>query len=428
MLPNRLSCEIETGEAFFQKGDINKALHIFDDVIEKDPHNARALNNKGVVLNLLGNYSEAEKIFLHTIEKNMITRDVVFNLISNYVDSRNWGKVQEAIESYGQLLSEEDLISIQAKTENILNQQELLKESAIPIVPSCYWQGQQENLDRILKKTLFFIVGCPKSGTTWLQNTLNGHPDILCIGESNINMIRRELGHLRNKYNEDISKINNTYIQDGNDYSILSEDNLDFLFSSLINLLFSNIDNGSSAPCIGMKNPDHLANMVATARLFPGMKYLHIIRDGRDVAVSGWFHNLRTEKDTFQRMHTSFTDFANNIAITWKGKVLQARNFGRSNPHRYFELRYEDLHQNPKSTIENILRFLGVDSSERAVAMCQESGSFKKLSNGRDNGQEDRTSFFRKGIVGDWKNHFDQDGLVTFDLHAKDLLAELGYE
>jgi hypothetical protein len=47
---------------------------------------------------------------------------------------------------------------------------------------------------------------------------------------------------------------------------------------------------------------------------------------------------------------------------------------------------------------------------------------------GRKRGEEDQFSFLRKGIVGDWRNHFSAEAAVVFDAHAGSALIELGYE
>ena len=56
------------------------------------------------------------------------------------------------------------------------------------------------------------------------------------------------------------------------------------------------------------------------------------------------------------------------------------------------------------------------------------AASFEKLSKGRTRGQEDPTSFFRKGIAGDWRNVFTEEDKVLFKKEAGDLLIKLGYE
>jgi hypothetical protein len=95
---------------------------------------------------------------------------------------------------------------------------------------------------------------------------------------------------------------------------------------------------------------------------------------------------------------------------------------------RYTEVRYEDLLERPHREVERLLGFLGVDTRESVVERCVVSASFEKLSRGRERGQEDPTSFYRKGVAGDWKNHFTQEDRRVFKEEAGGLLIRLGYE
>ena len=75
---------------------------------------------------------------------------------------------------------------------------------------------------------------------------------------------------------------------------------------------------------------------------------------------------------------------------------------------RYTEVRYEDLLERPNEEVGRLLGFLGVDTDETLVEHCVSSASFEKLSKGRERGQEDPASFYRKGVAGDWKYLFDE--------------------
>ena len=63
-----------------------------------------------------------------------------------------------------------------------------------------------------------------------------------------------------------------------------------------------------------------------------------------------------------------------------------------------------------------------------AAAQAVSSASFEKLSKGRERGQEDVTSFYRKGIAGDWKNYFTERDKEIYKEEAGELLIRLGYE
>lgn len=170
---------------------------------------------------------------------------------------------------------------------------------------------------------------------------------------------------------------------------------------------------------------------MATGQLmqdFPGCKIIHLIRDGRDVCVSGWFHNLREKGDKFKAQFPTFAGYVPLMAgQRWKPYILAARSAGLLYPDRYMEVRYEQLHSEPETTIERLLGFLGVEADDQTIADCRQAGDFKRLSGGRSQGSEDRNSFFRKGAVGDWREHFDQPAINAFNQCAGDLARELGY-
>jgi hypothetical protein len=75
-----------------------------------------------------------------------------------------------------------------------------------------------------------------------------------------------------------------------------------------------------------------------------------------------------------------------------------------------------------------LIRFLGGDTSTEVVRRRVEAASFEDSTKGRTRGEEDSTSFFRKGIAGDWRNVFTKQHKAIFKEYAGELLVELGYE
>ena len=65
-------------------------------------------------------------------------------------------------------------------------------------------------------------------------------------------------------------------------------------------------------------------------------------------------------------------------------------------------------------------------SDERANAIVDEF-SFERQA-GRKPGEENKNSFLRKGLVGDWKNHFNTEAREIFEHYAGTCLVQLGYE
>src|SRR5262249_51184768 len=155
---------------------------------------------------------------------------------------------------------------------------------------------------------------------------------------------------------------------------------------------------------IGDKSPPNSRAFAALATLFPMAKFIQIVRDGRDVAVSGWFNNLRlNERAPFNR--GSLTAYVAAIAKTWASHLANGQEFVDAYPDRIRRIRYEDLARDTEGTLAGLFDFLGVDADASVLAHCRTEASFTKRSGGRSPGEENRQSFFRKGVIGDWHNH-----------------------
>ncbi len=277
-----------------------------------------------------------------------------------------------------------------------------------------------QRIDELLSKQLFFIVGCQKSGTTWVERLLNGHPDIRCHGEGYFAPVLMPL----------LQQAIQTYNQrqKAGPEGLFTDSDLIELLRTAVGLSFARWVGDNEVLAIGEKTPENAMRMNPLLQCFPNAKFIHITRDGRDVCVSGWFHNQRKAGPDFAK---KFPDLNTYIKYTvtqhWLPYIQQAQQFGQQHPERYLELRYEDLHQDPEAQTKNLLTFLGMDDSEAATLACLEAGSFKKLTEGRTRGEEDKSSFFRKGVIGDWQNHFDESNLATYNQVAGDLPRKLGY-
>jgi hypothetical protein len=89
--------------------------------------------------------------------------------------------------------------------------------------------------------------------------------------------------------------------------------------------------------------------------------------------------------------------------------------------------RYEDLRAQTLSEIKRICSTLSRDVSDDCVAHAVEEFSFERVS-GRPPGQENKHSFLRRGVVGDWRNYFTRESCQVFDKYAGRELITLKYE
>ena len=90
--------------------------------------------------------------------------------------------------------------------------------------------------------------------------------------------------------------------------------------------------------------------------------------------------------------------------------------------------RYEDLHADAAVELTRIVREVsGVELDGDTARKVATDFAFEKRA-GRATGEEDRGSFMRKGIVGDWQNAFSTEARAAFERYAGDALVALGYE
>jgi hypothetical protein len=91
-------------------------------------------------------------------------------------------------------------------------------------------------------------------------------------------------------------------------------------------------------------------------------------------------------------------------------------------------VKYEDMLQDCTGVLASLLaHYLGTEVDQQEITYTAERYSFARQS-GRAPGIEDRSSFARKGIQGDWRNYFTPEARQVFEHYAGDLLIELGYE
>lgn len=274
----------------------------------------------------------------------------------------------------------------------------------------------------------FFVTGIAKSGTTWLGMLLDAHPQISCKGEACVHFFGVGLSKLFKEYDDFLKsrlKGNDPF----NQFSALDRADFSAVLKTFIErrLKACEARNKPKLRFVGEKDPGHLPHLPMLADMFPEAKFIHIIRDGRDVAISSWHHNQRAADNVKSRL--SLDDILVKAGKDWVQQISMARDYGRRvGPKKYFELRYEDLKADTATGTERLLRFLGADATPELVARCIEAARFERVSGGRQAGEEDPNSFFRKGVGGEWRSTLTIQQIRRFNEIGGGLLRDLGYE
>jgi Sulfotransferase domain len=155
---------------------------------------------------------------------------------------------------------------------------------------------------------------------------------------------------------------------------------------------------------------------------FPA-RFLHLVRDGRDVMVSKYFY----DKDfcVANGLSASFDvpldEYVPKVAAEWRDYVRAWLDHGTS------LCRYEDFLADPGGTLRGLLADSAPPVTERAIEHAVEVNSRENLRRALDRTFRHNT-FVRRGVAGDWREHLDQGQRNAFKDVAGDLLVRLGYE
>ncbi len=282
-------------------------------------------------------------------------------------------------------------------------------------------------IGRLAEAQLFFIGGAMKSGTTWLQLMLDAHPAVACKGESHLaNHLSRLLTGSLAKHNQLLADKNATIFRELSGFPLYGGADLAYLTAAAL-LLGLAKDERDGLAAIGEKTPDNIRHLEMLRTIFPRAKFIHLVRDGRDCAVSGWFHNQRSSPEWIRGNFPTLGSYVDLVAREWAKDLAAAGEFADRNPEACLTLRYEDLVAETEGQLERVLDFLGVGADAARLAGCRAAGEFARLSGGRAPGEEDRGSFFRKGRPGDWRGHLDDALSGAFREISAPWLERFGY-
>jgi hypothetical protein len=285
----------------------------------------------------------------------------------------------------------------------------------------------QHAVARVRSEQVFFIGGAPKSGTTWLQYLLNAHPEVSCGGEGHFpNRLLPMLAKALQTYNTGINVKNRSIYGRRTGQPLFTDQHAYHLVTVAIGMMLSRPEK-PNARIVGDKTPDNVRHFALLANLFPRAKFIHIVRDARDCAVSAWFHNQRLNPTELAKKFDAFGPFAERFAQIWAGNVRTGVTFANAAPERCLTIRYEDLCDNSLNSLDPVCAFLGASRDPATLRACCEAADFVNLSGGRSRGQEDRGSFFRRGVPGDWRRHFDVQTERAFREKAEPWMANFRY-
>ena len=260
------------------------------------------------------------------------------------------------------------------------------------------WSEQQEALARIARRQLFFIGGAPRSGTTWLQQILDAHPDVSCRGEGLfLNHLAVPLEKLIAERRTTLEAKNTGLFRHTGGFPLPTPDDAEFLAGTAILLALQAQCAGAEPAAIGEKTPENVFFFPRLLRLFPQAKFIAIARDPRDVLTSAW-HFFRHGGDDAAK-----TDFVRGALPSLAQGARAMIAFADGHPDITRLVTYEQLQHAPAPVVAALFRLLRVDDGLETVDSCLARTSFAAQS-GRPAGIAQDGAFHRKGVVGDWRS------------------------
>jgi hypothetical protein len=254
---------------------------------------------------------------------------------------------------------------------------------------------------------MIFIIGCPRSGTTWLQSILGNHPDVATAGFE-ITLVHKYLRPIWDAWSHEKST-NAMGVTHGLP-AVWSDGEFEQFTADFIDRVYRKVlGDKSRATHVVEKYPQNAYDVEFIRQLFPEAKLIHIIRDGRKVALS--LINVR-------KTAGFGSDSLPRAIKYWKKSIIAARK-GRQYQGDYTEIRYEDLLKNGEKLLPGIIDFCGLSYTPEQIREWIEQNSIENKP----------VSFPTSGknAKPELKKELTTEEKLMFDKIAGDLLVELGY-
>lgn len=283
-----------------------------------------------------------------------------------------------------------------------------------------------------------FIVGCPRSGTTLLRHILSAHSQLVItseqlwipawyekrVGLTPDGMVTPDLIHellTNHKYARKFSKFR------------LGSEKLESLiggerpvpYSSFVTSIFDMYGKAQGKKLVGNKSPDLVRRLGTLHELWPRTRFIHLIRDGRDVTLSlmNWPKIVNKKPGTFT---TWEEDPVSTAALWWELNVRRGRDSRQHlGPDLYKEVRYESLVTDTERECKSLCRFLDLEYEGTMLHWNEqgepnkELGSLRKDASGKN---MPTTPGLRN-----WRIQMPPEDVERFEATAGALLDTLGY-
>jgi hypothetical protein len=274
-----------------------------------------------------------------------------------------------------------------------------------------------------------FLVGSARSGTTLLRRIVNAHPLIAISPETHFvpRFHQRRIGQTEDGRVTDELVTHLARYRRFRRFGVSEEDLRKLLerepaptYAEFVSGFYDLIGKSRGKRLVGDKTGEYARAVPALHALWPSARFVHLIRDGRDVALSV----LAWKQDPgASRFSTWADDPVMTTALWWEQNVRLARDAGSTLPRRlYHEIRYEELVANPDEQCASLCGFLDLPY-EPAMLRFHEG----KMRN--EPGLSAKKAWLPiTQNLRNWREQMEPESTERFEAVTGELLEQLGYE
>ena len=274
-----------------------------------------------------------------------------------------------------------------------------------------------------------FLVGCPRSGTTLVKRMVDAHPQIAITRETHwiTRFFRKRIGlteegNVTRKLVKELfeyKRFPHLHLDKADVRALLDGEELHY--TEFVSRVFDLYGKREGKPLVGDKTPPYVRYIGTLSELWPRARFVHIIRDGRDVCLS--MLKWRMADRAAGRRSTWKEDPVTTTALWWEWLIRVGREAGTTlGPERYHELKYEDLLSDPATVLGELCEFLSIPFDEAML-------SYHEGRTSNDSGLSANAAWLPPTAgLRNWRTEMAAEDLETFEAAAGRLLDELEYE
>lgn len=277
---------------------------------------------------------------------------------------------------------------------------------------------QNPSEESLRQKKLVFLVGAPRSGTTWLQLLLSRSPAVVTAQETDLfNVFLTPIIEAWNRHRRNGETVSLSEVLSDSDFESILRQTSSFVFARIA-------EKTPAATIVLEKTPQHVRYWQEILDLWPQAHFVHIIRDPRSVIAS-----LRSAVKSWGPQWGPSDVPA--ICAQWISDVTHGRAIGAATQN-YQEVKYQELVADTPGVLMRLLTGLGVTTELSECRRYAEECSIGNLKSARLNNapfdlQRAGKYRFRTGTTDSWREELSRWEIAVIEHMAAPLMLQLGY-